>query len=138
MSINEQKQHQAQKNISDQYLESMQKEFGATEKAIAGHQNDPYSIFQSINAQYGQTAKVVPATVMEPNPFENRKTIESDSSDASIPEEFKHFTSDIGKEEDYKEYIATNNSNHQQVQEPIPMVMRQHPRNGGEQHAVGS
>ena len=65
---------------------------------------------------------------MEANEFENNRT-HSDSSDASIPEEFKHFTSDIGKEEDYKEYIVTN---HVQIQEPIPVVMRQHPRNGNE------
>ena len=65
---------------------------------------------------------------MEANEFENNRT-HSDSSDASIPEEFKHFTSDIGKEEDYKEYIVTN---HVQIQEPIPVVMRQDPRNGNE------
>jgi len=49
----------------------------------------------------------------EPNTFKDRKN--SDSSDASIPEEFRHFTSDIGKEEDYKEYLASNinSSNHQ-------------------------
>lgn len=64
---------------------------------------------------------------MEPNPFENRKTIESDSSDASIPEEFKHFTSDIGKEEDYQEFL-----------EPIVMVTRKHLRNGDEQQTVDS
>ena len=64
---------------------------------------------------------------MEPTPFENIKNLESDSSDASIPEEFKHFTSDIGKEEDYQEFL-----------EPKAMVTRQHLRNGDDQQTVGS
>lgn len=119
MSLLEQKQHQAQKDINDKHIESLQREYGeAAEKTP----NDPYSIFQSINAQYGQATKVPTA--------EENFGRDSDSSDASIPEEFKHFTSDIGREEDY---ITTDHElNEENVQEH---TVNRRPYRGSDQNA---